>query len=66
MLTICAMTRSGIRSRGVAVKNFHDSVDDLRNWYVRDLLRALCVVNVGFWDHFINLFISELLSELHD
>ena len=45
--------------------NIHDSVCNLRNWYVHDLLRALCVVNVGLQDHFINHFISELLKELH-
>ena len=42
--------------------NFHDSFGDLRNWYVHELLRTMCLVNVGLKDFFINL-VRELLYE---
>ena len=43
--------------------NFRDSFGDLKNWYVHELLRTVCLVNVGVKDHFINRFStsSELL-----
>ena len=40
--------------------NFHDSCGDLRNWYVHELLKTMCLVNVGLKDHLINLFSSSV------
>ena len=36
--------------------------EQLHQSYVHDLFRALCVVNVGLWDHLIHFFVRELLT----
>ena len=43
-----------------AVTNFQDSFGDLRNWYVLELLKTMCLVNVALKDRFISLLSSSV------
>ena len=40
--------------------NFHDSFDDLKNWYVHELLKTMSLVNVGLQDDEMILLSSSV------